>query len=111
MIEDEQRDELVSAYLDNLPTPETNAEIITQLGEDFNMSPNKVKVILTQEGVFVKKEISDITASSSKAKRVSKSAVVQELKEILEQQEKPIDEELIGKMTGKAIAYIITLLK
>lgn len=109
----ENNEEIVSAYVSSDPTPETNAEILKELGEQFGISPNKVRVILTKEGVYVKKDPIEAAASSggTSTKRGSKEAALNELRALLEEMDKPIDEDIISKLTGKAANYIISILK
>lgn len=103
-----------SAYLDSDPSPKTNAEILKQLGEDFDVSPNSIRVFLTRENVYVAEKPSE--ASSDKetkptgGKRISKEAAISALKAKIAASGKTIDNEIIDKLTGKAALYFAELL-
>lgn len=112
--EDEEfKEQLKQAYLEQKPTPDTNQEIISQLGIDFEVSPNSIRVFLTKEGIYVKKASADVTPTGDKpsSKRVSKTAVIAELKSVIESKGKPVEDEILDKLTGKAAQYIISILQ
>lgn len=112
---DEQKQQVVQMYQDADPTPETSTEIIKDIAEEMDQSPNGVRMILVQAGVYVKKEA---TASGDKAagkttakgdapKRVSKESQIAALKSAIEARGAEIDEEILEKLTGKAAAYFV----
>ena len=117
---EELKQEVIDKYLAEEPTPETSVEIIKQIAEDMDQSPNGVRMVLVQAGVYVKK---DATATPSKtgttkgktegdgAKRVSKESQVAALKAAIEAKGGEVDEDILSKLTGKAAAYFTTILK
>ena len=52
---DEKKDEAVSLYEEQQPTPETSMEIVKEIADQLDESPNGVRMILTRAGVYVKK--------------------------------------------------------
>lgn len=112
---EEQKQQVIDSYVAAGPTPETSTEIIKDLAEEFEQSPNGVRMILVQAGVHVKKGTS--TTSTAKdapakegAKRVSKESAIAALRAAIEAQGKPVDEDILEKLTGKAAVYFTTIL-
>ena len=52
---DESKAKAVSMYESQDPTPETSMEIVKDIAEELDESPNGVRMILTKAGVYVKK--------------------------------------------------------
>ena len=48
---DEKKDEAVSLYEEQQPTPETSMEIVKEIADQLDESPNGVRMILTRAGV------------------------------------------------------------
>lgn len=110
---EELKAKVIEAYEGANPTPETSTEIIKDIAEEFEQSPNGVRMVLVQAGVYVKKEASKTEASSTKeggAKRVSKESSIAALKAAIEKRGKPIDDEILDKLTGKAAVYLTQVL-
>jgi hypothetical protein len=112
----ELKDEVIKSYTDESPTAETSMEIIKQIAEDTGVTPNGIRMVLVQAGVYVKKEASSGSSSTKAAsgegtKRVSKESQLSALKVALGNAGAPVDEELIEKMTGKLAAYILEVVK
>jgi hypothetical protein len=114
---DEQKEQAKAEYLAANPTAETSAEIIKQIAEDMEQSPNGVRLILVQAGVYVKK--SEATKPAGKTtgkkdgeapKRVSKDDQIAELRTAIEAKGAEIDDEILNKLTGKAAAYFSKVL-
>lgn len=114
---DELKQEVIAKYEAAGPTPENSTEIIKDIAEEFEQSPNGVRMVLVQAGVYVKK---DPSASTSKTKtatagdkpaRVSKESAIADLKAALEDMGKPVDEDILSKLTGKAAVYFLSVLK
>lgn len=114
---DELKQEVIKKYEDAAPTAETSTEIIKDIAEEIEMSPNGVRMVLVQAGVYVKKEASSGTAKTSTkkegegTKRVSKESAISELREAIEAAGKPVDEDILSKLTGKAAVYFLSVLK
>jgi transposase-like protein len=114
---DELKQEVIAKYEGAGPTPENSTEIIKDIAEEIEMSPNGVRMVLVQAGVYVKKEAGASTSKTTKkegsegTKRVSKEASIAELREAIEAAGKPVDEDILSKLTGKAAVYFLSVLK
>jgi transposase-like protein len=114
---DELKAKVIEMYEQAGPTPESSTEIIKDIAEEIEMSPNGVRMVLVQAGVYVKKDSSANSAKTTKAasgegsKRVSKEDSIAALKAAIEAKGGPIDEDILGKLTGKAAVYFASVLK
>lgn len=114
---DELKSEVIAKYEAAGPTPENSTEIIKDIAEEIEMSPNGVRMVLVQAGVYVKKDPGASTtktktaASGDKPARVSKESAIAELKAAIEDMNKPVDEDILSKLTGKAAVYFLSVLK
>jgi len=109
----EFKQEVVDAYLAENPTPETTMDIVKSLAERFEKTPNGVRMVLTKSGVYVKKEVSKASTSTSggdKPKRVNKAEAIDELKNVIKKLGKDVDNDICDRLTGKAAVYITGLL-
>lgn len=114
---EELKAKVIKMYEDSEPTPETSTEIIKDIAEDVEMSPNGVRMVLVQAEVYVKKDPSKGGAKkpatggdSDKPKRVSKEDCIAELRKAIEDREKEVDEDILAKLTGKAAQYFTSVL-
>ena len=113
---DELKAKVIEMYEQAGPTPESSTEIIKDIAEEIEMSPNGVRMVLVQAGVYVKKDSSagsaktTKTASGEGSKRVSKEDSIAALKAAIEAKGGPIDEDILGKLTGKAAVYFASVL-
>jgi transposase-like protein len=117
---EETKAQVVEMYEKAEPTPETSTEIIKDIAEEMDASPNGVRMILVQAGVYVKKEAGapagakggkSSTGSGEGTKRVSKESQIAALKAAIENIGGPVDNEILDKLTGKAAAYFVTVLE
>ena len=113
---DELKAKVIEMYESAGPTPESSTEIIKDIAEEIEMSPNGVRMVLVQAGVYVKKEAGTTATKTTKpagegTKRVSKEASIAELRQALEDMNKPVDEDILSKLTGKAAVYFLSVLK
>ena len=114
---DELKAKVIEMYEQAGPTPESSTEIIKDIAEEIEMSPNGVRMVLVQAGVYVKKDSSagsaktTKTASGEGSKRVSKEDSIATLKAAIEAKGGPIDDDILGKLTGKAAVYFASVLK
>ena len=114
---DELKAKVIEMYEQAGPTPESSTEIIKDIAEEIEMSPNGVRMVLVQAGVYVKKDSSagsaktTKTASGEGTKRVSKEDSIAALKATIEAKGGPIDDDILGKLTGKAAVYFASVLK
>jgi transposase-like protein len=115
---DELKQEVIAKYEGAGPTPENSTEIIKDIAEEIEMSPNGVRMVLVQAGVYVKKDPS--TASPSKTKttaagdkpaRVSKESAIADLTAAIEEAGKTVDADILSKLTGKAAVYFLGVIK
>ena len=76
--EQEKKDAVVAAYLERNPTPETSVEIVKDLADEYDESPNGVRMVLSKAEVYVKKSAAAPAAGGKAAGggggRVSKAA-------------------------------------
>ena len=105
--DDDKKAQAVSMYEEAEPTPETSMEIVKDIAEELDESPNGVRMILTKAGVYVKKTPATKSSGGSTGggTRVSKAAAAEALISALGDAGQEVDEEIIGKLTGKASQY------
>ena len=114
---DELKAKVIEMYEQAGPTPESSTEIIKDIAEEIEMSPNGVRMVLVQAGVYVKKDSGAGSAKTTKTssgegtKRVSKEDSIAALKAAIEAKGGPIDDDILGKLTGKAAVYFASVLK
>jgi hypothetical protein len=112
---EEIKQQVIDAYTGANPTPETSTEIIKDIAEEYEQSPNGVRMVLVQAGVYVKKEATTSTTTTTKtgatgATRVSKEASITALKAAIKAKGKAVDEEILDKLTGKAAVYLTSVI-
>ena len=109
---DEKKAEAVTMYEERDPTPETSMEIVKEIADEIDESPNGVRMILTKAGVYVKKTATAKASggAATTGTRVSKAAAQEALTAAISDAGKSVDEEIISKLTGKAAQYFTTLL-
>ena len=113
--DDDKKAEAVTLYEAAEPTPETSMEIVKDIAEELDESPNGVRMILTKAGVYVKKtpaakSSGGATGGGAGGTRVSKAAAAEALIAALGDAGQPVDEEIIAKLTGKASQYFTSIL-
>ena len=87
---DELKAKVIEMYEQAGPTPESSTEIIKDIAEEIEMSPNGVRMVLVQAGVYVKKDASASSTKTTKtesgegSKRVSKEDSIAALKAAIE---------------------------
>jgi hypothetical protein len=114
---DEQKQQVIAAYKAANPTPETSTEVIKEIADEMEQSPNGVRMILVQAGVYVKKEAASgdskagKTTSGEGTKRVSKESQIAALRAEIEKKGAVVDEDILEKLTGKAAAYFVKVLQ
>ena len=110
---DEKKAEAVEMYENQDPTPETSMEIVKEIAEELEESPNGVRMILTKAGVYIKKTAAKAAAASGGSTggtRISKAAAIETLTSAITDAGREVDEEILSKLTGKAAVYFTTLL-
>lgn len=114
---DELKQEVIEAYQNANPTAENSLEIIQELAQNYEQSPNGVRMILVQAGVYVKKDAAASSDKSTKkaasgegSKRVSKESSIAALKAAIKARGKGVDDDILDKLTGKAAVYLLDVL-
>lgn len=112
---DELKQQVVEAYLAQEPTAETTMDIVKELANDFEKTPNGIRLVLSRAGVYVRKEPATGKAASSGsgstgAKRVNKAEAIAALKKAIEKGGKDVDDDICDRLTGKAAVYFTGLL-
>jgi len=108
---DEKRQQAIEMYEERDPTAETSVEIVKEIAEELEESPNGVRMVLSKAGVYIKADGKPSASGAAKGKgtggtgRVSKEAAQQALVGAIQAAGGPVDEELISKLTGKAAVY------
>lgn len=108
--DDDKKQAVIDAYESADPTPENSMEIVKELAEEYEESPNGVRMILTKAGVYVKKTPGASSSKSSGASgsggtRVSKQSAIDALVAALSDAGQEADMEIVDKLTGKAAQY------
>ena len=107
--DDDKKAQAVSMYEEQEPTPETSMEIVKDIAEELDESPNGVRMILTKAGVYVKKAPASGNGnggSTGGTGRVSKQAMQDELTAAISDLGQEVDEDIISKLSGKAAQYL-----
>lgn len=105
--DDDKKAAVIAAYEEAGPTPENSMEIVAEIAEEYEESPNGVRMVLTKAGVYVKKAPAAKSASSGSTGggRVSKAAAIESLTAAITDAGQEVDEEIVSKLTGKAANY------
>lgn len=115
----ELKEQVIKMYKEAEPTAETSTEIIKDIADTLDQSPNGVRQVLILAGEYVKKDPAASSAgktSSAKSsagegsKRVSKESQIDALKQAIEAAGHKVDEDIVSKLTGKAAAYFASIL-
>jgi transposase-like protein len=115
---DELKEQVIQMYKDAEPTPETSTEIIKEIADELEQSPNGVRQVLVQAKVYIKKEVApekgktstSKSGSSEGTKRVSKESQIEALRTAIIAIGATVDEEILSKLTGKAATYFTSVL-
>ena len=110
--DDDKKAQAVAMYEEAEPTPETSMEIVKDIAEELDESPNGVRMILTKAGVYVKKTPAAKSSGGTTGggTRVSKAAAQEALTAALSDAGQSVDEEIISKLTGKAAQYFTSII-
>jgi hypothetical protein len=118
---EEQKKQAIELYQAGNPTAENSTELVKEIAETMEQSPNGVRQVLVQASVYVKKEVGGTTTTAKTGtktttkdgaeptKRVSKESQIDALRKAIENAGAAVDEEIITKLTGKAAAYFTTV--
>ena len=107
--DDDKKAAVIAAYEEQNPTPENSMEIVKEIADEYEESPNGVRMILSKAGVYVKKTPAASSngggSSSSGGTRISKAAAQEDLISALTDAGVEIDSDIVEKLTGKAAQY------
>ena len=109
---DELKQQVIAAYQAAEPTPETTMEIVKELAQEFEKTPNGVRMVLTRAQVYVKKTVASASSASSSSggsKRVNKSEAIANFKKVIVAAGKEVDNDICDRLTGKAAVYLAGL--
>jgi hypothetical protein len=89
-------------------------EIVKEIAEELEESPNGVRMILTKAGVYIKKEAAAgstaRTAKTEGSSKVSKTVAFEQLNAAIRDLGLEPNEEIVEKLTGKAALYFAEVL-
>ena len=111
---DELKQEVIEAYQAQNPTPETSVEIVAALADEYEKTPNGIRMILTKANVYVKKAATNNSKSGSgesKGTRVSKADAIGALKDTISSAGGEVNDEILDKLTGKAAVYLTSVMQ
>lgn len=112
--DDVKKAKAVELYLEKEPTPENSMEIVKQVAEEIGESPNGVRLILTNAGVYVKKTAAASSpttgGTATKTTRVSKADAQKALEDAIVAAGCEVDSEITSKLTGKAANYLAEII-
>lgn len=107
----EDKDSVIEQYTSREPTQETSLDIVKELAEEWDKSPNAIRMILQRAGVYVKKDPAvPSKATEKKEGRVSKQDAIAMLNAKIAEAGVEVDESITEKLTGKAAVYLSTVL-
>jgi hypothetical protein len=106
----ELKEQVIAEYLNRNPTPENTTDILLELAEEFEKTPNGVRRILIADGSYVSKAATNTatatkTAGKDAPKKASKADSISELVELLNFNGIEVDMGILDKLTGKAAVY------
>lgn len=113
--DDEKKAKAVALYEAAEPTAENSIEIVKEIAEELEETPNGVRMILSKAGVYIKKDgatspSKDAGDKKPAATRVSKADSIQSLKDAINAAELTVDDDILDKLTGKQAVYFTGLL-
>ena len=109
---DELKAEVVAAYEAYNPTPENTMDIVVELAEEHDKTPNGIRMILTKAEVYIKKTPAKKAAKEgSGGTRVNKADAIEALSAVIEAEGGEVDEAILSKLTGKAAIYFTGVIK
>jgi len=114
---DEKKNQACDLYEAANPNPDNTIEIINNIAEELEESPNGVRMILNKAGIYIKKTPAatpskGATGDKPASKpRIGKEDAINKLAAKIEDvMGVEADREIIGKLTGKAANYFNELL-
>ena len=117
---DELKEEVIQRYEEELAAFSTDeekasrsVEVVQNLSEEFDKTPNGVRMVLVKANVYVKaQKTAKPTTSTGTTKRINKAEAQQELKNAIALIDSDlIDEDIIERTTGKAAQYFTEVIQ
>lgn len=112
---DELKAEAIQMYKDSEPNADNSMEIVKEIAEKLEQSPNGVRMILSKADVYVKKtpatKATPSASTGDKPARVSKEAAHARLNDAISATGQEPDAEIVSKLTGKAAVYFAEVLE
>lgn len=116
-LDDDTKQEIIEAYKKAGPTPETSMQIVNDLASEYEASPNSVRMLLSNAGVYVKKatvsgtKTNTTSGSGDKPTRKSKQSSIDELSDAIRNAGQDVNDEIVSKLTGKAAEYFNSIIR
>ncbi len=109
---DEKKQEAIDMYVAEEATPDNSMEIVKDIAEQLEESPNGVRMILTKAGVYVRKTPAPRSGGSSSGGggRVSVADAQAAVTSAIGDAGQEVDAAIIGKLTGKAANYFANII-
>lgn len=113
---EEDKKKVIEMYQAGEPTPASSTELINDIAQEMEQSPNAVRQVLVQAKVYVKKEADAGTKGTAtkttgdKTPRVSKESQIADLRAAIEAKGVEADDDILSKLTGKAAVYFLKVL-
>ena len=101
----ELKQEVVERYVSADPTPENTVELTKEIAEEFVATANGVRMILQKAEVYVARGVGKPPETEKKSTRISKADEIAKLTALLEANAVEVDEDILGRLTGKAAKY------
>lgn len=111
---DELREKVIEEYTKANPTPDNSVEIVKEIAEKFDKTPNGVRMVLTKAEVYIKKEAgsgASTTSTNAASTRISKAEAMDKLTNAIQALGLEADESIISKLTGKAAMYFVSIIE
>lgn len=110
---EELENEVIEKYQAANPTPENTSEVVKQIADELDLTPNGVRMKLVKADVYIKKAAPASGGSSGGGggKRVNKQEAQDNLTSKIESFGLEADEEIISRLTGKAAVYFSEVLE
>lgn len=109
---DELRAKVIKMYQSKNPTAENSMDIVAEIADEVGKTVNGVRMILSKAEVYVKKaEEPKGKTEKATSTRVNKADSIEALSNIISEFGSEPDEEILGKLTGKAAVYFTQVIK
>lgn len=110
---DEKKAQVIEMYTKRKPTPETSVEIVKEIAEEMDETPNGVRMVLSKAEVYVKKDPSAVAKKEGTGGggKGSKPEAFKALTDAINDAGQSLDTEIIEKLTGKAALYFAGVIR